>query len=153
MSEILLEVLKLRKEVAELKSIVQEIAGSRNKLSYQDNEIGIEGKITAFLHDIKLPTKLLGYSYLKVAIKEVYEDPDLIGTFSTVLYPNIANKFKTTPSRVERAIRHGIEASYKKNLLHPFYSANFNSRPTNADFIAIIADEFLMKEKYKSEVI
>lgn len=151
MNEIHIEILKLRKEVAELKSIVQEIAGSRTKSN--QNEIGIEGKIAAFLHDIKLPTKLLGYSYLKEAIQQVYEDPDLIGAFTTVLYPKIATKFQTTPSRVERAIRHSIETSYKNNKLHPFYTANFNFKPTNSDFIAMIADEFVMQEKMKLEVI
>jgi len=83
----------------------------------------------------------------------VYEDPDLIGAFTTVLYPKIAKKFETTPSRVERAIRHAIEVSWNKNKLHSFYSANFNLRPTNSEFIAIIADEFSMKDKYKSEVV
>jgi two-component system, response regulator, stage 0 sporulation protein A len=151
-NDLLVEVLKIRKEVAKLKSMVQEIADSRNKLSYQ-GETGIEGKIAAFLHDIKLPTKLLGYSYLKASIQAVYEEPDLVGAFTTILYPKIAEKFETTPSRVERAIRHSIEVSYKKNPLHPFYAANFNYRPTNADFIAMIADEFVMSKKLQSEVV
>ncbi|MEH7157504.1 sporulation initiation factor Spo0A C-terminal domain-containing protein [Neobacillus drentensis] len=151
MSDILMEVQKLRKEVSELKSMMQEIAGPSVKLPFQ-NDTGIEGIIAAFLHDIKLPTRLLGYSYLKEAIQEVYENQDLIGAFTTVLYPNIAKKFKTEPNRVERAIRHAIEVSYKKNQQHPFFTVNFNYRPTNADFIAMIADQLWMDEKYKSEV-
>ena len=152
MTDVLLEVLKLRKEIAELKVIVTEIAGSKSVLPSQDKAISLEEKITAFLHEIKIPAKLLGYSYLREAIKEVYEDPDLIGAFTTALYPNIAKKLESTPSRVERAIRHAIETAWKKNMQHSFYSMNFNSKPTNSDFIALIADELLLVDKYEKSV-
>ena len=141
------EVMLLRKEVAELKAMV--LSGSVAVPVKEDEHL--ESKITNFLHDIKISARLLGYNYIREAVKLVYQDFDLIGAFSKELYPIIAKKFNTTPTRVARCIRTAMEASWQKNMKHPFYSTNFNEKPTNTEFIALIADKFALEEKLKSE--
>lgn len=144
------EVLMLRKEVADLRALV---LGKENN-SIQKKEESIEEKIAHFLHEIQISSNLSGYLYLREAIKRLYEDADLVGGFTTVLYPEIAHKFNTLPSRVERGIRHAIETSYSKNYYHPFYQQRYkNRKPTNSQFIADIADQLMMEEKFKSEAV
>lgn len=104
-------------------------------------------KITTFIHEIGIPAHIKGYQYLREAIILVYEDVELLGSITKTLYPEIATKFQTTPSRVERAIRHAIEVAWSRGnadtISHMFgFTVNVSkSKPTNSEFIAMIADK------------
>lgn len=108
-------------------------------------------KITNLMHEIGIPAHIRGYQYLRLAIEKVIEDVDLIGCITKELYPLVAKEFNTTPSRVERAIRHAIEVSFNRgncsihqNLfgIHP-NSSKF--KPTNSEFIALISDKLRLE--------
>jgi two-component system response regulator (stage 0 sporulation protein A) len=107
----------------------------------------LDGNITAFLQDLQIPANLKGYTFLREAITMIVNDFDLLNGITYRVYPEIAKKYKTIPSRVERAIRFAIESSYGRNYLHGFYQTHFMySKPTNTQFIASIADQFQLDE-------
>lgn len=142
------ELAHLRKEVSILKSLLLRSTNSleTNTPSVQDNNI--EEKISDFLLQLKITPKLKGYYFLREAIRLVYSDSTLIEGITKQLYPMIAKKFNTTPARAERAIRHAIETSWYRIERNDFYAAyNFDSRPTNTEFIGMVADQFQLKQK------
>jgi two-component system, response regulator, stage 0 sporulation protein A len=154
MSDLFQEVLSLRKEVAELKSLVLGKELVNREIQGQMKNQSIDERIVSFLHELNVSSRLKGYQYLRESIRRVYEDFGLIGAFTTILYPDIAKKYQTEPNRVERAIRHAIESSYDRNYYHSFYQQRYkNRKPTNSQFIADIADQLMMEDKLKSEVI
>jgi two-component system, response regulator, stage 0 sporulation protein A len=148
------EVLSLRKEVAELKALVLRKEINNQELSISTKAESTEDRIAHFLQELQISSNLKGCLYLRDAIKNVYENMDLVGAFTTVLYPEIAKKYQTRSQRVERAIRHAIESSYSKNFYHSFYQQRYkNQKPTNSQFIVDIADQFMLDDKFKSEVM
>ena len=96
----------------------------------------LEAKITKIIHEIGIPAHIKGYLYLREAIFMVIEDMDFLGAITKELYPNIAIKFNTTPSRVERAIRHAIEVAWTRGKIDTInrlfgYTVSNNKRETN----------------------
>lgn len=111
-------------------------------------------EITTILHEIGVPAHIKGYVYLREAIEMVMENMDLLGAVTKKLYPNIASKFNTTSSRVERAIRHAIEVAWARgrvetiDTIFGYTIDNHKGKPTNSEFIAMVADK-LRLEKFR----
>lgn len=113
----------------------------------------LDANITTIIHEIGVPAHIKGYQYLREAITMVYNNIEILGAITKTLYPAIAEKFKTTPSRVERAIRHAIEVAWTRgnidSISHLFgYTINISkSKPTNSEFIAMVADKLRIEHK------
>ncbi len=113
----------------------------------------LEVVVTGFIHEMGVPAHIKGYGYLRDAIIMVVEDPEMINSITKILYPAIAKKYQTTPSRVERAIRHAIEVAWSRGKMETLYSTfgytiNLSKgKPTNSEFIALIADKIRMGRK------
>ena len=109
-------------------------------------EPSLEAVVTDIIHEIGVPAHIKGYQYLREAIILTINDMDIINAVTKVLYPEVARKFNTTPSRVERAIRHAIEVAWDRGdieTLQKFFGytvSNIKGKPTNSEFIAMIAD-------------
>ncbi|MEF9970660.1 MAG: sporulation transcription factor Spo0A, partial [Ruthenibacterium sp.] len=119
------------------------------------NEESLEMAVTAIIHDIGVPAHIKGYQYLRVAISLAVDDMEIINAVTKVLYPTVAKKFGTTPSRVERAIRHAIEVAWDRGDLETLQKyfgytvSNAKGKPTNSEFIAMIADRLQLQRKAK----
>ena len=113
----------------------------------------LEGMVTAIIHEIGVPAHIKGYQYLREAIMIAVNDMDVINAVTKVLYPEVAKRFCTTPSRVERAIRHAIEVAWDRGdieTLQKYFGYTVNSakgKPTNSEFIAMIADRLQLQRK------
>jgi len=118
----------------------------------------IESLVTNIIHEIGVPAHIKGYQYLREAIIIAVEDMDVINAITKVLYPQVAKTFQTTPSRVERAIRHAIEVAWDRgdlDTLQRFFGytvSNTKGKPTNSEFIALIADKLQLQLK-SAEVV
>ncbi|MDR7856155.1 sporulation transcription factor Spo0A [Tissierella sp.] len=116
------------------------------------NEKNLESKITKIIHEIGIPAHIKGYLYLREGITLVIQDMDFLGAITKELYPHIAIKFNTTPSRVERAIRHAIEVAWTRgkvdtiNQLFGYTVSNNKGKPTNSEFIALVADKLRLEQ-------
>ncbi|WP_455538151.1 sporulation transcription factor Spo0A [Terrisporobacter sp.] len=127
----------------------QEIQMTRS--DYVKNTGNIETEITNIIHEIGVPAHIKGYLYLREAIKMVIDNVELLGAVTKELYPSIAKKYNTTPSRVERAIRHAIEVAWSRgkvdtiNQLFGYTVHNTKGKPTNSEFIAMIADKLRLE--------
>ncbi|RDY25040.1 sporulation transcription factor Spo0A [Romboutsia maritimum] len=121
------------------------------RTDFVKNVGNIETEITNIIHEIGVPAHIKGYLYLREAIKMVIENVELLGAVTKELYPSIAKKFNTTPSRVERAIRHAIEVAWSRgkvdtiNQLFGYTVHNTKGKPTNSEFIAMIADKLRLE--------
>lgn len=122
--------------------------------SISSNEpVDLETEITSIIHEIGVPAHIKGYMYLREAITMVVNDMELLSAVTKELYPSIAKKYNTTASRVERAIRHAIEVAWGRgqidaiNKLFGYTIHNDKGKPTNSEFIAIIADKLRLKNK------
>ncbi|MFX3674803.1 MAG: sporulation transcription factor Spo0A [Paenisporosarcina sp.] len=115
------------------------------------NQKIIDTTITAVIKEIGVPAHIKGYAYLREAIHMVYEDIELLGSITKVLYPEIGTKFNTTASRVERAIRHAIEVAWNRGNYESISKTfgytvhHLKSKPTNSEFIAMIADKIRLE--------
>ena len=113
----------------------------------------IEALVTGIIHEIGVPAHIKGYQYLREAIIIAVNDMDVINAITKVLYPQVAKTFQTTPSRVERAIRHAIEVAWDRgdlDTLQRFFGytvSNTKGKPTNSEFIALIADKLQLQLK------
>ncbi|GEN84231.1 stage 0 sporulation protein A [Sporosarcina luteola] len=111
----------------------------------------LDNTITSIIKEIGVPAHIKGYAFLREAIQMVYTDNDLLGSVTKVLYPDIAEKYKTTPSRVERAIRHAIEVAWNRgnydtiSKIFGYTVHHLKSKPTNSEFIAMIADKIRLE--------
>ena len=118
----------------------------------------IESMVTGIIHEIGVPAHIKGYQYLREAIIIAVNDMDVINAITKVLYPQVAKTFQTTPSRVERAIRHAIEVAWDRgdlDTLQRFFGytvSNTKGKPTNSEFIALIADKLQLQLKASSKV-
>ena len=116
-------------------------------------EPSLEAVVTDIIHEIGVPAHVKGYQYLREAICITVNDMDAINAVTKVLYPAVAKKFATTPSRVERAIRHAIEIAWDRGdleTLQKFFGytvSNIKGKPTNSEFIAMIADSLTLRRK------
>ena len=118
---------------------------------------GLQMSITKILHDLGVPSHIKGYQYIKEGIMLIYENPRMIGGITKELYPEIANKYNTTVSRVERAIRHAIEVSWNRgdwDLMDEIFGHSVDvdkAKPTNSEFIVTVADK--LRLEYKKECV
>ena len=140
-----------------------------NKISFMSKEIrapyieiqqekkntseSLEALVTNIIHEVGVPAHIKGYQYLREAIMMVVKDIDVINQITKMLYPEIANKYHTTPSRVERAIRHAIEVAWARGQIDTVESifgytvSTSKGKPTNSEFIAMIADKLRLELK------
>ena len=129
----------------------------RMSTSRRSGKTSIESMVTSIIHEIGVPAHIKGYQYLREAIIIAVNDMDVINAITKVLYPQVAKAFQTTPSRVERAIRHAIEVAWDRgdlDTLQRFFGytvSNTKGKPTNSEFIALIADKLQLQLK-SSEV-
>ncbi|MCX7884407.1 MAG: sporulation transcription factor Spo0A [Caloramator sp.] len=113
----------------------------------------LEAEITNIIHEIGVPAHIKGYLYLREAIQMVVNDVELLSAVTKELYPSIAKKYNTTASRVERAIRHAIEVAWSRgqvdtiNKIFGYTIHNDKGKPTNSEFIAMVADKLRLKAK------
>ena len=113
----------------------------------------LESIVTDVIHEIGVPAHIKGYQYLREAIILTINDMDMINAVTKALYPAVAKKFSTTPSRVERAIRHAIEVAWDRGdleTLQKFFGytvSNIKGKPTNSEFIAMIADSLILRRR------
>ena len=132
----------------EIKSQYIEIAPESKK-----DEGNLEALVTNIIHEVGVPAHIKGYQYLREAIMMVVNDIDVINQITKQLYPEIADKYKTTPSRVERAIRHAIEVAWGRGQTDTVESifgytvSAAKGKPTNSEFIAMIADKLRLELK------
>ncbi len=122
-------------------------------IKLQRQEQDLESVVTEIIHEIGVPAHIKGYQYLREAIILTINDMDVINAVTKVLYPAVAAKYDTTPSRVERAIRHAIEVAWDRGdieTLQRFFGytvSNIKGKPTNSEFIAMIADRLSLQRK------
>ena len=113
----------------------------------------MELMVTEMIHQIGVPAHIKGYHYLREAILLSVEDPEVMNAVTKVLYPTVAKKFATTPSRVERAIRHAIEVAWDRgdvetlNAYFGYTIHNSRGKPTNSEFIAMLSDKLRLTIK------
>ena len=119
----------------------------------KDETPDIEAQVTRIIHQIGVPAHIKGYQYLRTAILLTVKDSDIINSVTKILYPSVAKKYQTTTSRVERAIRHAIEVAWDRgdvDTLNSYFGytiQNNRGKPTNSEFIAMIADNLRLKYK------
>jgi len=139
------------------RTTIQQYTSSSSILSSNDTKsntpLDLETEITNIIHEIGVPAHIKGYMYLREAITMVVNDMELLSAVTKELYPSIAKKYNTTASRVERAIRHAIEVAWGRgqiesiNKLFGYTIHTDKGKPTNSEFIAIIADKLRLKNK------
>ncbi|HAN20282.1 MAG: sporulation transcription factor Spo0A [Clostridiales bacterium GWF2_36_10] len=117
------------------------------------DEADLEAQVTKIIHQIGVPAHIKGYQYLRTAIILTINNNDIINSVTKILYPSVAKQYGTTSSRVERAIRHAIEVAWDRgdlDVLNSFFGytvQNQRGKPTNSEFIAMIADNLRLKNK------
>ncbi len=130
---------------------MEEIMDFRADADRERNDRDIETLVTNVIHEIGVPAHIKGYQYLREAIIIAVGDMEVINSITKVLYPQVARAFSTTPSRVERAIRHAIEVAWDRgdlDTLQRFFGytvSNTKGKPTNSEFIALIADRLQLQ--------
>ena len=142
-------------ELTDLEQRIVEVVNRKNKsgkhINIKQNNLQIS--ITKILHELGIPSHIKGYQYIREGIGIIYEHPETIGGITKELYPELANKFDTTVSRVERAIRHAIEVSWNRgdwDLMEEIFGHSVDidkAKPTNSEFIVTIADKLRLDNK------
>lgn len=146
------ECIGAKTEGAERKNYIQTISSS-SIINAAPSSHELESAITNIIHEIGVPAHIKGYIYLREAITMVVNNLELLSAVTKELYPSISRKFNTTPSRVERAIRHAIEVAWSRgrvdviNNLFGYTVHNVKGKPTNSEFIAMIADKLRIQMK------
>lgn len=121
----------------------------------QTAEKNLENYVTDTIHEIGIPAHIKGYHYLRDAIMMAVEDMDVLNAITKILYPTVAKKHQTTASRVERAIRHAIEVAWSRgkidtlDKLFGYTVSNGKGKPTNSEFIALVADMIRLEQKQR----
>ncbi|MDD6879352.1 MAG: sporulation transcription factor Spo0A [bacterium] len=146
-------------ELVELKKRVLECMNAKRIINksidiYKSN---LQISITKILHELGVPSHIKGYQYIREGIQIIYENPDVIGGITKELYPDIATKYETTVSRVERAIRHAIEVSWNRgnwDLMEEIFGHSVDidkAKPTNSEFIVTVADKLRLEFRMAKE--
>lgn len=146
-------------DLTDLESRILELSNFELKENKNINlfHSGLQMSITKILHDLGVPSHIKGYQYIKEGIMLIYENPSMIGGITKELYPEIAKKYNTTVSRVERAIRHAIEVSWNRgdwDLMDEIFGHSVDvdkAKPTNSEFIVTVADK--LRLEYKKECV
>jgi two-component system response regulator (stage 0 sporulation protein A) len=134
-------------------SMTTSAISSRTNVVPMNKGKNLDANITTIIHEIGVPAHIKGYQYLREAITMVYNNIEILGAITKTLYPAIAERYKTTPSRVERAIRHAIEVAWTRGNIDSIsfifgYTINIaKSKPTNSEFIAMVADKLRIEHK------
>ena len=144
----------ISEEPTNSKPTISVVEGSKSEDSSSDDNkepMDLEVEITSIIHEIGVPAHIKGYMYLREAITMVVNDMELLSAITKELYPSIAKKYNTTASRVERAIRHAIEVAWSRgkvdtiNQLFGYTVHTTKGKPTNSEFIAMIADKLRLE--------
>ena len=141
------------KRIILTKSDENEIEEKTAKEESAVKDVDIEVEITEILREIGIPTHIRGYHYIREAVKMGYEDAQVLNGITKILYPEIAKKYQTTASRVERAIRHAIEVAWKRGNREKidemlWYTIDARKgKPTNSEFLATIVDHLTIKHR------
>ena len=126
------------------------VKNAKDNIKYNNLQISI----SKILHDLGVPSHIKGYQYIREGIIILYDRPEVIGGITKELYPDIADKFKTTVSRVERAIRHAIEVSWNRgdwDLMEEVFGHSVDidkAKPTNSEFIVTVADKLRLEKEF-----
>ncbi len=130
---------------------IRKVAPYETKMAYIERNL--ETDVTNMIHEIGVPAHIKGYQYLRDAIMMAVEDMSMLNSITKILYPTIAKNHQTTPSRVERAIRHAIEVAWSRGKMDTIdelfgYTVSVGKgKPTNSEFIALIADKIRLDYK------
>lgn len=134
----------------------EEYSGMRTQAEEEDAALlNLETQVTKIIHRVGVPAHIKGYQYLRTAIMMATGDPDIINYVTKMLYPTIAKQYKTTSSRVERAIRHAIEVAWDRGdleTLNEYFGytvQNNRGKPTNSEFIAMISDRLRLDNRMR----
>ena len=144
---------RIRQVAGKLRNMGAAAAVQMSMVQPQKQEPSLESVVTEIIHEIGIPAHIKGYQYLREAIIRTVNDMEIINAVTKVLYPEVAKKFGTTPSRVERAIRHAIEVAWDRGdveVLQKFFGytvSGVKGKPTNSEFIAMIADRLYLQQK------
>jgi two-component system response regulator (stage 0 sporulation protein A) len=140
--------------IRQLKAPVTKKNGKISNICLSNHtDIDLEARVTEILHEIGVPAHIRGYHYMREAIMMAISDIDVLNYITKELYPSIAKKCNTTPSRVERAIRHAIEVAWSRGRVDAIDSIfgytvnNHKGKPTNSEFIALISDRLRLELK------
>ena len=134
-------------------AMIEHLLRIAQKRSEQFHAPGLEEMVTSIIHEVGVPAHIKGYQYVREAIMITVEDMEVINSVTKVLYPEVAKRYHTTPSRVERAIRHAIEVAWDRGdieTLQRFFGytvSNIKGKPTNSEFIAMISDRIRLRLK------
>ena len=135
---------------------LKEIKTQTELLNAPPKKMDMEFMVTSILHELGIPAHIKGYQYLRHAIMLAVDNLDIINSITKDLYPTVAKEFNTTSSRAERAIRHAIEVAWDRgdsdvlNSCFGYTIANSKGKPTNSEFIALIADKLRLQVKNRS---
>jgi two-component system response regulator (stage 0 sporulation protein A) len=130
---------------------------NRQQLDRKNEVAALEVRVTNVLHQIGVPAHIKGYHFLREAIMMTVKDMEAVSAVTKVLYPTIAKRFKTTPSRVERAIRHAIEVAWDRgdlDTLQGYFGytiSGVKGKPTNSEFISMIADRLRLQMRFEDK--
>ena len=130
---------------------------SQEPVPAQLQPVDLETRVTEIIHEIGVPAHIKGYHYLRSAIMRATQDKYLIEAITKELYPSIAKEFCTTPSRVERAIRHAIEVAWDRGDIETLQKwfgwtvSNTKGKPTNSEFIALVSDKLRLEMKKEAQ--
>ena len=141
----------------ELPSLIERLrqAAAEGAAGLEDEPQALEREVTAVIHEVGVPAHIKGYQYVREAIVIAVQDMDVINAVTKVLYPEVARRYSTTPSRVERAVRHAIEVAWDRGDLETlqryfgYTVSNTKGKPTNSEFIAMIADRIRLQRKIR----
>ena len=138
-------------DLTDLENRILEIFNDMGNKSINLYHSNLQISITKMLHELGMPSHIKGYQYIREGISMIYNDPSLIGGITKELYPEIAKKYDTTNSRVERAIRHAIEVSWNRgnwDYMEELFGHSVDidkAKPTNSEFIVTVADKLRLE--------
>ncbi len=139
--------------VQRIKQLAARSRSGQPNIMRQNADASLDATISEIMHQIGVPAHIKGYQYLRTAIRLSVEDPEMISAVTKLLYPTVAKMYRSTSSRVERAIRHAIEVAWDRgdvDVLSSYFGytiQNTRGKPTNSEFIAMIADRLRLRQK------
>ncbi len=134
-------------DLNDLEKKIYDVFKKKNEKSIDFYNSNLQVSISKLLHDLGIPSHIKGYQFLRDAVKMIFDDPNIVGGITKELYPELANKYNTTVSRVERSIRHAVEVSWNRGdlkLMENIFGHSVDidrAKPTNSEFIVTIADK------------
>jgi two-component system, response regulator, stage 0 sporulation protein A len=151
--DVLVSRIRQLKDINQSAVITTNYSSDKKPQHFSSAPRNLEVEVTSIMHEIGVPAHIKGYQYLRDAIMMVVKDLDVINSITKQLYPGIAREYNTTPSRVERAIRHAIEVAWSRGQVDTIdslfgYTVNLGKgKPTNSEFIAMVADKLRLEMK------